>query len=732
MANLSNINNKFLVTTGGNVLIGATADVSGKLQITGTARIAANASYYSDRTYLGDTWEFASDTTDGVTFKITGGDATTTGNYFRFQTQSGGATADTKLIIDKSGNVGIGATSIYPQGNNTILKLYSTSVPRFYLQNTTTGSNTTDGSQIYVNGSDLYITNSESANTIFSTNSLPRMRIDSSGNVGIGIDTPQTLLNVNSLSGTTYPTLGTASGVIALSINELHGMYLGVDGASGNGWIQSMREDTGATAYNLILQPSGGNVGIGQTGPGQKLVIGNYDSVANGTMRITALGGQGVGTIRNSLEFSLSSEFSVNSSDAYKFSVGLNSAVGNSGNYNSDFVIRRTTRLGVTDNVDFMIDGTSGNIGIGVTNPQMGLHVADTKGALFGPSGSGTASAYFSPSDENTLNGSYGIDTDGGDLWLNYRGYQDGFTRFRDTRIGNGKGGVVALFEGSTGYVGIGTTTPSQKLEVAGNINVINSNPYIWIGESGSGGGAGFIGWNDAGDYLFLGHSYGSAFNKNIVINSSGNVGIGTAGPDSKIQVEARNASNVIYAGFRVGYNATSNNYYDADTHHFRLGTGSSAGGNLYVGGGVYLGGTATANKLDDYDEGTWTPAVSGSGTAGTATYGLQGGSYTKIGNKVTCWFSIANFAQSGASGNFIISGLPFTCITTSSVRGCFSSNLRFYNMPFAGDVPVISLDQNSTAFAILWSRNNTTWVAQSVSNSGGQYIEGYVTYSTA
>ena len=152
------------------------------------------------------------------------------------------------------------------------------------------------------------------------------------------------------------------------------------------------------------------------------------------------------------------------------------------------------------------------------------------------------------------------------------------------------------------------------------------------------------------------------------------------------------------------------------------------------IGFGAASGSGATSTLLDDYEEGTWTPTVKGDITAGTATYGAQGGSYTKIGNKVTCWFSILNFSQSGAVGAFTVAGLPFTCITTSAVRGCFGGNLRFYNMDFPNgfDVPSTNLDDNAVQFYILWSRDNSTWINQPVKNGGNQYIEGYVTYTTA
>jgi hypothetical protein len=91
---------------------------------------------------------------------------------------------------------------------------------------------------------------------------------------------------------------------------------------------------------------------------------------------------------------------------------------------------------------------------------------------------------------------------------------------------------------------------------------------------------------------------------------------------------------------------------------------------DLYLSGGVYLGGTGSANKLDDYEEGTFTPTAYGASTAGTTTYATQTGSYTKVGDTVNVDIYISWTAMTG-TGNLRIGGLPFT---SSSASNYFAS----------------------------------------------------------
>jgi hypothetical protein len=74
----------------------------------------------------------------------------------------------------------------------------------------------------------------------------------------------------------------------------------------------------------------------------------------------------------------------------------------------------------------------------------------------------------------------------------------------------------------------------------------------------------------------------------------------------------------------------------------------------------------AGGDTLTMYDEGTWTPVVAGSTSAGTATYSVQNGRYTRIGRQVFIECTISWSAGTG-TGNMRITGLPFTAANSAT-----------------------------------------------------------------
>lgn len=72
------------------------------------------------------------------------------------------------------------------------------------------------------------------------------------------------------------------------------------------------------------------------------------------------------------------------------------------------------------------------------------------------------------------------------------------------------------------------------------------------------------------------------------------------------------------------------------------------------------------ANVLDDYEEGTWTPVLGGSGGTSGQTYTTQAGTYVKVGKLVWATGLIVLSAKGTITTNLQISGLPFTSENTS------------------------------------------------------------------
>ena len=102
---------------------------------------------------------------------------------------------------------------------------------------------------------------------------------------------------------------------------------------------------------------------------------------------------------------------------------------------------------------------------------------------------------------------------------------------------------------------------------------------------------------------------------------------------------------------------------------------------NLYLSGGVYLGGTGSANLLDDYEEGlstiTVTPQTSGSITLYDSANQLG---YTKIGRSVHVQAELQVQAVSSPVGTYItLAGLPFNLAALTDLAERFGGGVLFH-----------------------------------------------------
>jgi hypothetical protein len=131
-------------------------------------------------------------------------------------------------------------------------------------------------------------------------------------------------------------------------------------------------------------------------------------------------------------------------------------------------------------------------------------------------------------------------------------------------------------------------------------------------------------------------------------------------------------------------FNRTTNGYSD---NAVNLGQSNVRFKNLYLSGGVYLGGTGSANKLDDYEEGAWAPTITlNSGTA--TTYSTLAGNYTKTGRMVVVLGHIipSNGTLGSTNGYVRMTGLPFTVPVSGVEQGVGSGlNASYLNSGVAG-----------------------------------------------
>ena len=173
-------------------------------------------------------------TTLSATGTLSGG---TSGTGYSFS----GSAAAGSLTLDSSGNLGLGGTPVN-SGSTTALTIYNATAAALYLQNSTSGTTSSDGATLQLVGADLTITNRENGYIRFNTNNTEVARIDSSGNLLVGT----TVVSDISGAGVKINPVGTSNGQVSC-----------VSAASTSGNYSYSMYSTGASAYRFYVDYSG-------------------------------------------------------------------------------------------------------------------------------------------------------------------------------------------------------------------------------------------------------------------------------------------------------------------------------------------------------------------------------------------------------------------------------------------------------------------------------------------
>ena len=583
-----------------------------------------------------------------------------------FTNLSNTSAASSSVDEIKIGTFGAGRPAIYFGSSNTT---YTNST--WFIENIGAagklriGRNGLDIVEIFNNGSTTFAGDLSSSGTSKSLKYWRRLWTDANNDWGLNNNAGSGVISVSGM-GTPSTSTTTFAGLIT---TETGGSVFG-----GSGSIPIYARSTGTVSYMQFQTSS-----TGSNGSNDGLTVGVNGSTAyiwqrenedihigtNNTSAVTIDNSQNVGIGLTDPEDRLQIDHPGNptairigdntTDDCYVIfnTDGNDWSIGTDRSDSNKFKISDYSRVGTNDRL--VID-TSGNVGIGTTVPSYKLEVNGGTALVGG--------GFYVSNDQTVLTSSTYTFRDA--VYINNPNSTSAAVSANSVMsIGASSGNSVNTSLITTGAIGIGTASPSNKLEVAGNINVIAPNPYIWIGESGSGGGAGFIGWNDAGDYLFLGHSYGSAFNKNIVINSSGNVGIGTSTPDD-FDGESRNL--VIRGGVNgstptIGMTiATDGNQASSGRCAIRFADGIN-GNERYRGAIEYNHNgddmsfrTAGTQKMTLTDDGNLLITSGNVGIGNTAPQTtLHTGPTTTITNAFTARFAASNFFANGGNSMFYV-----------------------------------------------------------------------------
>jgi hypothetical protein len=555
-----------------------------------------------------------------------------------------------------------------------------------------------------------------------------RMRIDSSGNVGIGTTAAGTRLVL-----ATDDTATTGQLRYARSVDPTYYWETGRDNQVTGDFLFS--NATGSTKTERMRITSAGNVGLGVTpsawGSNYKAIqIGAQTALYNAVGYVTSLN-------TNAYEDSVGALLRIAAGEATRYT--------QAGGVHAWFTAANGSAGAVAAFTQAMTLDNSGNLGIGTTSPSTFGKVAiqvtgsttPTTGANVGPAsvniyvgangGTGSTTGFF-----GWFDGTPGL---GAGMGITRESSGDWGTALRFFNHPSATSNIGDITErmriDSSGSLLVGTTTQTsvgEKLLVQNSATVSSSVTMgIYSGTVGvkdlnfySDGNSQFFtaarirvtGGSTYTDEGFMAFWTTSNNGSNVLTTSEkmritpfGNVGIGITAPTNRLGVYQYETTTgglgitgstwVSIDMFNANADTNARNWKIATTQSsfglFELISSTVAGGavnttclSLYQGKSLALEGalvqtgtgitfpatqsaSSNANTLDDYEEGTWTPVFTGvGGTNPTVTYTAQVGTYTKIGNRVIYEITVITSAAIGGSGALAIS-LPFATSGSSN-----------------------------------------------------------------
>ena len=146
-------------------------------------------------------------------------------------------------------------------------------------------------------------------------------------------------------------------------------------------------------------------------------------------------------------------------------------------------------------------------------------------------------------------------------------------------------------------------------------------------------------------------------------------------------------------------------------------------------GSGITFPATASlstnANTLDDYEEGTWTPTLTGAVSAPTISYALRTATYVKIGRMVTVFITLRWTSFSGGSGNLLINNLPFVGAADSDECG------GTIGLTVGWTTPAVQVQVDATTTNLYFFRNTANTNSPVGDVGSGSYLNCSISYTT-